>query len=50
MKQAVKRALVGSVNYLIDDGRHFRQRFPDFEFTDFVQGISEAVEYYQVIL
>ena len=39
----------GSPKKVMDD-RYFRQRFPDFKFTDLAAGISETVEYYQSLL
>lgn len=39
----------GSPKKVMDD-EYFRRRFPDFEFTDLVQGISETIEYYGAIL
>jgi hypothetical protein len=32
------------------DDRYFRQRFPDFKFTDFETGIMETIEFYKGIL
>jgi GDP-L-fucose synthase len=39
----------GSPKKVMDD-RYFRQRFPDFRFTDLETGIKETVNYYQTIL
>ena len=39
----------GSPKKVMDD-RLFRQRFPDFEFTDLTQGITETIQYYREIL
>jgi GDP-L-fucose synthase len=39
----------GSPKKVMDD-RYFRQRFPDFRFTDFELGISETISYYQGLL
>jgi len=39
----------GSPKKVMDD-RLFRQRFPDFRFTPFEQGLAETIEYYKSIL
>jgi GDP-L-fucose synthase len=39
----------GSPKKVMDD-RMFRQRFPDFEFTFFEQGLAETIEYYWGLL
>lgn len=39
----------GSPKKVMDD-KYFRQRFPDFEFTDLATGISETIAYYQGVL
>lgn len=39
----------GSPKKVMDD-RHFRQRFPDFDFTPMDVGIAKTVEYYQALL
>lgn len=39
----------GAPKKVMDD-KYFRQRFPDFEFTDLPQGISETIQYYREIL
>ena len=39
----------GSPKKVMDD-RYFRQRFPDFHFTDFETGIAQTIEYYRRIL
>jgi GDP-L-fucose synthase len=39
----------GSPKKVMDD-RYFRQRFPDFKFTDFESGIAETIKYYEAIL
>jgi GDP-L-fucose synthase len=44
-----KRYQDGSPKKVMDD-RYFRQRFPDFKFTDFETGIMETIEFYKGIL
>ncbi len=39
----------GSPKKVMDD-KLFRQKFPDFEFTNLVNGIKETIQYYQEIL
>jgi len=39
----------GSPKKLMDD-RLFRQRFPDFQFTPFEQGLTETIDYYRELL
>jgi GDP-L-fucose synthase len=39
----------GTPKKVMDD-THFRQAFPDFQFTDFQQGIEETIRYYQTVL
>jgi GDP-L-fucose synthase len=39
----------GSPKKVMDDGL-FRQRFPDFRFTPFAEGLAETIDYYHAIL
>jgi GDP-L-fucose synthase len=39
----------GSPKKVMDD-RRFRQRFPEFGFTDLARGISETIEYYREVI